>query len=186
MTANDRQARLDARVKESLKGDPRDASQIAMDEIQQTCGYYKEPWEYPGQVVRDVRRLKAERDAAQAESRALGEQVLAANALIEDIFWYTGGESSPLDDCYIADRAKAFHESTSTAAARVRESIERGAIAKARQIVSDIEDDYPASVFGSPGPGASPDCYSAGGARLACARIASKLAAILGTGEAEG
>lgn len=42
--------------------DNRNASEIALCEIQARCGYYQTPWEYPGQVTRDVKRACDERD----------------------------------------------------------------------------------------------------------------------------
>ena len=41
--------------------------------------------------------------------------------------------------------------------------------------VSKIEADYPSDIFREPGPGSSPDAFSASGCRLACKRIREEL-----------
>lgn len=100
LAAELREAKEALAIKEELKADPRDASQTAMDEIQEACGYYKEPWEYPGQVVRDVSRMRAERDALSAENAELKGAVVERDDVLRSLAsWLgNGGYNAPTVD----------------------------------------------------------------------------------------
>jgi hypothetical protein len=50
-------------------GPEKDAGEIALDEIAALCGVAE--WDYPGQVVRDVKAVIAQRDTAESQIAAV-------------------------------------------------------------------------------------------------------------------
>lgn len=135
----------EAKVVQAMPSDSRNASQAAMDDIQELCGFYDTPWEYPGQVVRDVERLKSERDAALAQGKEaaeavtlLREQLGIALSLLKAA---SNGESVSASDVpallQALRNAIAAHKDTSAIAQQFVENVRREVSADLRRALRD-------------------------------------------------